>query len=345
MFIFRMCPKWCRSARSAYLQNLHAHITVPFVSDAFSRWTTTAVSFNLINTVQLFVFNFSFCCFLSLLWLEKVNIDETHVCLCVCVCLSVCVYFPHKRFLGNYHTHHHHQTWHGNCLRHDNASHVNCIDLYLHSRSQINILRKKDPRWKELVMWSIWDFLPHHIVIYILQKSSYFCSYVIEMSLRDNLVLCLWKMLKQLRHINSLSLTSLVEQLCRLLQSPLLLPLLLLHVVWYNVCYICWAWCLQTTLLWKAGKKIFFVFKVISDFHKVNVDETSACVCVCVCVCVSLASDSSETVEVIIIKLGTITASDMRIHHVLIILTLTSVKVMKTINVQLFQKLKFAVKI
>ena len=121
-------------------------------------------------------------------------------CLPVCVCLSVCVYFPHKRFLGNYHTHHH-QTWHGNCLRHDNASHVNYIDLSLHSRSQINILRKKDPRWKELVMWSIWDFLPHHIAIYILQKSSYFCSYVIEMSLRDNLVLCLWKMLKQLRHI------------------------------------------------------------------------------------------------------------------------------------------------
>ena len=41
------------------------------------------------------------------------------------------------------------------------------------------------------------------------------------------------------------------------------------------------------------------------------------------CVCVSLASDSSETVEVIIIKLGTVTASDMGTHHVFIILTLT----------------------
>ena len=40
-------------------------------------------------------------------------------------------------------------------------------------------------------------------------------------------------------------------------------------------------------------------------------------------VCVSLASDSSETVEVIIIKLDTVTASDMLMHHVLIILILT----------------------
>ena len=42
-----------------------------------------------------------------------------------------------------------------------------------------------------------------------------------------------------------------------------------------------------------------------------------------VCVCVSLASDSSETIEVLIIKLGTVTASDTRLHHVLIIFTLT----------------------
>ena len=37
--------------------------------------------------------------------------------------------------------------------------------------------------------------------------------------------------------------------------------------------------------------------------------------------CLSLASDSSETVEVIIIKLGKVTASDMKMHHVLIILS------------------------
>ena len=42
--------------------------------------------------------------------------------------------------------------------------------------------------------------------------------------------------------------------------------------------------------------------------------------------CLFLASDSPETVEVIIIKLGTVTALDMRMHHVLIILTLTFIE-------------------
>ena len=64
------------------------------------------------------------------------------------------------------------------------------------------------------------------------------------------------------------------------------------------------------------------------------------CVCVCVCVCVSLVSDSSETIEVIIIKLGTVTTSDMLMHHVLITLTLTVIQGhIRIINVRLFQKL------
>ena len=46
-------------------------------------------------------------------------------------------------------------------------------------------------------------------------------------------------------------------------------------------------------------------------------------VCVCLSVYVSLASDSSETIEVIIIKLGTVTASDMAMHQMLIIVNLT----------------------
>ena len=37
------------------------------------------------------------------------------------------------------------------------------------------------------------------------------------------------------------------------------------------------------------------------------------------CVCLLLASNCSESVEVIIIRLGTVTASDMKMHHVLII--------------------------
>ena len=41
-----------------------------------------------------------------------------------------------------------------------------------------------------------------------------------------------------------------------------------------------------------------------------------------ICVC-ALASDSAESINVTVIKLGTVTASDMVMHHVLIILTLT----------------------
>ena len=47
------------------------------------------------------------------------------------------------------------------------------------------------------------------------------------------------------------------------------------------------------------------------------------CVCVCVCLCVCPALDSSQTVELIIVKLGMVTASDHRqyisdtiMHHV-----------------------------
>ena len=46
----------------------------------------------------------------------------------------------------------------------------------------------------------------------------------------------------------------------------------------------------------------------------------------CVSRCVSLASDSTETIEAIIIKLGMVTASDMGMHDILIILTLTFIQ-------------------
>ena len=59
-----------------------------------------------------------------------------------------------------------------------------------------------------------------------------------------------------------------------------------------------------------------------------------ACVlaCVCVCVCVPFASDSSETINVISIKLGTVTAADMRMHHVFIILTLAFIQAHTNLN-------------
>ena len=49
----------------------------------------------------------------------------------------------------------------------------------------------------------------------------------------------------------------------------------------------------------------------------------SVCLSVFVCVCVSLTSDSSETT---LIKLGRVPSSDMRMHHVLIIFTLTYIQ-------------------
>ena len=48
------------------------------------------------------------------------------------------------------------------------------------------------------------------------------------------------------------------------------------------------------------------------------------------CACVSLESDFSETIEVIITNLGA--ATDMRMNHVLIILTLTFVQVHTELN-------------
>ena len=87
-----------------------------------------------------------------------------------------------------------------------------------------------------------------------------------------------------------------------------------------------------------AGRCIVIVF---TKKFKIDNPESvcvSVCVClcvclsVCVCVCVSLASDSSETIKDIIIKLGMVTVSDMRIHHVLILLTLTNIQGLTDIN-------------
>ena len=64
-------------------------------------------------------------------------------------------------------------------------------------------------------------------------------------------------------------------------------------------------------------------------FVNFNLDDpsvsVSVCLCVCVCVCVPV-SDSSKTIEVIFVKLGTVSTSDMRMHHMLIILTLAFIQ-------------------
>ena len=77
-----------------------------------------------------------------------------------------------------------------------------------------------------------------------------------------------------------------------------------------------------------------FPIPVAYDFANFNVDDPSLCVCVCVCVCVracmracpSQAIPWKQSIEVIIIKLGTVTSSDMLMHRVLIILILAFIQ-------------------
>ena len=76
-----------------------------------------------------------------------------------------------------------------------------------------------------------------------------------------------------------------------------------------------------TFCAWYRNRSSFLYFLLL----KFNVDDAES-LCVCMSVCVSPASVSSETVEVIIIKLGKVTASDMVMHHMFIILTLTFIQ-------------------
>ena len=70
-----------------------------------------------------------------------------------------------------------------------------------------------------------------------------------------------------------------------------------------------------------------FVFQSVTTLTKeLKTDEAKVCLSVCLSVCVSLASDSSETIEVIVIKRGAVPASDMVMSHVLNILSLTGIQ-------------------
>ena len=72
--------------------------------------------------------------------------------------------------------------------------------------------------------------------------------------------------------------------------------------------------CIALFLCWIS------LFCLFSNFEHVNIDEPE------LSMRMSLASDSTETVNAIIIKLATATAPDMRTHHMLISLTLTFVQ-------------------
>ena len=93
--------------------------------------------------------------------------------------------------------------------------------------------------------------------------------------------------------------------------------------------------CPHTHLSHIHTHSFYFVIKVVEHFN-MRWPRVSVCVCVYMQarVCVSLASDCLETIEVIIIKLGTVTASesDIRMHHVLMILTLTFIQGQRGLN-------------
>ena len=77
---------------------------------------------------------------------------------------------------------------------------------------------------------------------------------------------------------------------------------------------VCWSVCL------------FCLFAKSLTILQSVVQTRPLCVCACVWVYVFLASDCLETIEVIIIKLGTVTASDRLMHHMSTILTLTFIQ-------------------
>ena len=101
--------------------------------------------------VRMLPFFFLFC-FQSLyhsLWLWKSQHWWVCVCACVCVCVHMCVCPSQaisrkllKSSSSNF-------TWHGDCLRHENASHVNYVDLDLHSSFQV----KELPIMKLINVW------------------------------------------------------------------------------------------------------------------------------------------------------------------------------------------------
>ena len=74
-----------------------------------------------------------------------------------------------------------------------------------------------------------------------------------------------------------------------------------------------------------------FCFQSLSDFEKFNRRGQSLCHCqychcVCVCLCLYIASHISEISKAIAIKISTVTTSVTRMHHMLIILTLTFIQ-------------------
>ena len=99
-------------------------------------------------------------------------------------------------------------------------------------------------------------------------------------------------------------------------------PLLLLcHYIFFSVLFVCFVFrhsridlSIQryTAFVIKCQANFFFSKSYVT-LKKFKIDNVN--VCACVGVGVSLASDFSETIEVIIVKLGTVTASYRNASH------------------------------
>ena len=101
-----------------------------------------------------------------------------------------------------------------------------------------------------------------------------------------------------------------------------------LQKIWHTVviCYFCPRRCIHRDwlLFWPSRCSIGCLFSCLGPLFNGHPKS--------VYVCVSPARDASETVEVIIIKVCMVTASDMVMHHMLIILTLTFFQCLTDLN-------------
>ena len=129
-----------------------------------------------------------------------------------------------------------------------------------------------------------------------------------------------WTLVVLLCHFHWLPYRPLVSQVCSFARAFRGAAMRRARISTLEAC-IKTQWSPFTTSFWGLLFGFFQSPKRLWKKITVGLDQT-----VCVCVCVSLARDSSESVEVIIIKLDTVTASDIGMYHVLIVLTLTFIQ-------------------
>ena len=86
--------------------------------------------------------------------------------------------------------------------------------------------------------------------------------------------------------------------------------------IFFSVCVPFVSWCCENSTI----QYLFIIIIIVIIIINIIIIK------LCVYNYVSLTSDSSEPAEDIIVRLGTVTVSDMGMHHMLIILTLTFIQ-------------------